>query len=80
MPGTADLDETTTDENSLEISPLPELVKPAGDLILDPCRDMVPGLILAREAKNIPVVMAELGPLAAAVGSACLARELEQAG
>lgn len=55
-------------------------VAQAGDLILDPCREMVPGLILAREAKDISVVMAELGPLAAAVGSACLARELEQAG
>ena len=52
----------------------------AGDLILDPCRATVPGLVLARESKNIPVVTAELGPLAAAGGSACLARELEQAG
>ena len=55
-------------------------VAQAGDLILDPCRGAVPGLVLAREAKNIPVVTAQLGPLAAAVGSACLARELEQAG
>jgi len=55
-------------------------VAQAGDLILDPCRATVPGLVLARESKNIPVVTAELGPLAAAVGSACLARELEQAG
>ncbi len=50
-------------------------VAQAGDLILDPCQATVPGLVLAREAKNIPVVTAELGPLAAAVGSACLARE-----
>ncbi|MEN8005977.1 MAG: ROK family protein [Candidatus Krumholzibacteriota bacterium] len=55
-------------------------VAQAGDLILDPCRATVPGLVLAREARNIPVVTAELGPLAAAVGAACLAREMEQAG
>lgn len=55
-------------------------VAQAGDLILDPCRATVPGLVLAREAQNIPVVTAELGPLAAAVGSACLAREMERAG
>ena len=55
-------------------------VAQAGDLILEPCREMVPGLVLAAEAKNVPVVPAELGPLAAAVGAACLARELEQAG
>jgi glucokinase len=55
-------------------------VAQAGGLILDPCRATVPGLVLAREARDIPVVAAELGPLAAAVGSACLARETEQAG
>ena len=37
-------------------------------------------LVLAAEAKNVPVVAAELGPLAAAVGSVCLAREQEQGG
>ena len=47
----------------------------AGDLILGPCRAMVPQLVLADEAKNVPVVTAELGPLASAVGAACLARE-----
>lgn len=51
-----------------------------GDLILEPCRETVPGLVLATEAKDVPVVTAELGPLAAAVGAACLARETEQAG
>jgi glucokinase len=55
-------------------------VAQAGDLILEPCRQSVPGLVLAAEAKNVPIVTAELGPLAAAVGAACLARELEQAG
>lgn len=55
-------------------------VAQAGNLILEPCRKIVPGLVLAAEAKNVPIVSAELGPLAAAVGSACLARELEQAG
>jgi glucokinase len=52
-------------------------VAQAGDLILKPCRETVPGLILAEEAKNVPVVAADLGPLAAAVGAACLAREME---
>lgn len=55
-------------------------VAQAGDLILKPCRETVPPLVLAAEAKNVPVVAAELGPQAAAVGAACLARELEQAG
>ena len=52
----------------------------AGDLILQPCRETVSELVLAEEAKGVPVVPAELGPLAAAVGAACLARELERAG
>jgi glucokinase len=47
----------------------------AGDLILGPCRAMVPGLVLAAEAKKVPIVEAELGHLAAAVGAACLAEE-----
>ncbi len=52
-------------------------VAQAGELILKPCRETVPGLVLAEEAKTVPVVAAELGPLAAAVGAACLAREME---
>lgn len=52
-------------------------VAQAGDLILKPCRETVPGLVLAEDAKKVPVVSAELGPLAAAVGAACLAREME---
>jgi len=55
-------------------------VAQVGDLILKPCREIVPGLVLAEEAKDVPVVTAELGPLAAAVGAACLAREMGQAG
>ncbi len=51
-------------------------VAQAGELILKPCRETVPGLVLAEEAKNVPVVAADLGPLAAAVGAACLAREM----
>ena len=47
----------------------------AGDLILGPCRAAVPDMVLAAEAKNVPIVEAELGTLAAAVGAACLARE-----
>jgi len=50
-------------------------VAQAGELILGPCRVLVPQLVLADEAKNISVVPAELGPLAAAVGAALLARE-----
>ncbi len=50
-------------------------VAQAGDLILGPCRALVPRMVLAEEAKNTPVVSAELGPLSAAVGAACLARE-----
>lgn len=47
----------------------------AGDHILGPCRETYPPMVLSREAARIPVVVAELGGLAAAVGSAALARE-----
>lgn len=50
-------------------------VAKAGDLILGPCRDMIPGIVLGEEAAKVPVVPAGLGHLAAAVGAACLARE-----
>ena len=50
-------------------------VAQAGDLILGPCRDVVPGLVLAEGARTTPMVTAELGPTAAAVGAAWLARE-----
>ncbi len=50
-------------------------VAQAGELILGPCRAMVPRLVLAEEAQSIPIVPAQLGPLAAAVGAAYLARE-----
>lgn len=50
-------------------------VAQAGELILGPCRAVVPGLVLAEGAKATPVVPAELGPTAAAVGAAWLARE-----
>lgn len=46
----------------------------AGDLILEPCRAVVPDLVLAAEAKQIPIVPAQLGNLAAARGVAGLAR------
>ncbi len=49
----------------------------AGELILGPCREVVPGLVLAAEAKDVPVVPAQLGNLAAALGAASLAREKE---
>jgi glucokinase len=54
-------------------------VAQAGDLIMGPCREMAPTLVLATEARDVDIVMAQLGPLAAAVGAACLAQETEQA-
>lgn len=53
-------------------------VAQAGELILAPCREVVKALVLAREAKKVPLVLAQLGPLAAAVGAAGLARRMEQ--
>lgn len=50
-------------------------VAQAGDLILDPCRRQVARLVLAAEAANVPIVPADLGPHAAAVGAAWLAME-----
>lgn len=53
-------------------------VASAGALILEPCREIVPSLVLGEEAAATPVVQAELGSRAAAVGAACLARESRQ--
>ncbi len=50
-------------------------VAQAGDLILDSCRGIVPQLVLAEEARHVPIVQAELGSLSAARGAASLARE-----
>lgn len=50
----------------------------AGELILGPCRERAVPLVLANEAKAIPIIPAELGPRAAAVGAASLAREKAQ--
>ncbi len=50
-------------------------VAQAGELILAPCRAVVPGMVLAAGARSTPVVPAQLGPAAAAVGAAWLARE-----
>jgi len=47
----------------------------AGDLVLGPCRETAPTLVLAAGARLTPVVAAELGNNAAAVGAAWLARE-----
>ena len=52
----------------------------AGELILGPCREVVPQLVLAAEAKNVPVVPAQLGNLAASMGAASLAQEKETSG
>lgn len=50
-------------------------VAQAGDLILGPCRETAPQFVLAEGARSTPIVPAELGPTAAAVGAAWLARE-----
>lgn len=47
----------------------------AGDLILGPCREFFPKLVLSDEAAKTPVVPAELGTLAASIGAANLAIE-----
>ncbi len=47
----------------------------AGDLILEPCRQQATRQVLAETGDLVPVVPAELGPHAAAVGAAWLARE-----
>lgn len=48
----------------------------AGELILGPCRARALPLVLATGARSLPIVPAELGPRAAAVGAAGLAREM----
>lgn len=50
-------------------------VAQAGALILDPCREEAARVILGEASKAIPIVPAELGPEAAALGAAALARE-----
>lgn len=55
-------------------------VMQVGDLILQPCRDQVGQRVLAETSRQIPVVPAELGPHAAAIGAACLAMEGETGG
>lgn len=50
-------------------------VAQAGELILGPCRATAPTIVLAEGARSTPIVPAELGPAAAAVGAAWLARE-----
>jgi len=47
-------------------------VAQAGDLIFEPCRRTARAIVLAAEAKDTPILPAELGPLAAAVGAALL--------
>ncbi|MFO7654262.1 MAG: ROK family protein [Candidatus Krumholzibacteriia bacterium] len=50
-------------------------VAQAGELILGPCREQVRRLVLSEQAKQLPVVPAQLGPHAAARGAAALAAE-----
>jgi len=47
----------------------------AGELILAPCRETARSLIMAVESRNVPIMPAELGPFAASLGVAELARE-----
>jgi len=56
-------------------------VAQAGDLFLAPCREMVAVHVMSRAGRETPVVAAELGPFAAAMGAAALAAEsLAEAG
>jgi len=50
-------------------------VAQAGDLLLAPCRAMVRRHVMAEAGRDTPVVVAELGPFAAAMGAAALAAE-----
>ncbi len=52
-------------------------VSMAGDLIIEPCRQIIPAMVMAEAGRKVPVVQAELGTHAAAVGAAFLAREQE---
>jgi glucokinase len=52
-------------------------VAQAGDLILTPCRDQVQECVLAEASRQTPIVLADLGTLAAALGVATLVRERE---
>lgn len=47
----------------------------AGELLLTPCRDMVARHVMSDGGRDTPVVRAELGPFAAAIGAAALARK-----
>lgn len=47
----------------------------AGELILAPCREVVRRQVLAEESRRVPIVVAQLGPQAAALGAAEMARE-----
>ncbi len=46
----------------------------AGEFVLGPCRETARRLIMAEESRPVPIVPAALGPLAAAIGAAELAR------
>ncbi len=49
----------------------------AGDLILQPCRETAPGIVLCQEAREVPIVVAELGTSAAALGAGLMVRSRE---
>ena len=54
-------------------------VAQAGALILDPCREAAASLILCEASRSIPIEQADLGPRAAALGVADLARDVLEA-
>ncbi|NCQ34486.1 ROK family protein [bacterium] len=49
----------------------------AGELILGPCREVAPTIILAEEARDVDIVPASLGTGAAAIGAALMAGRQE---
>ena len=48
-------------------------VAQAGDLLLATCRAEVPRVVLGERSKSVPIVLADLGPRAAALGAAVMA-------
>jgi glucokinase len=48
----------------------------AGDLLLEPCRETARRIVLCEAARSTPILLAELGTRAAALGAAALARDL----
>ena len=54
-------------------------VAQAGDLLFDPCRETAASLVLCEAGRDTPIEPAELGPNAAALGAADMARDVLEA-